>query len=191
MTDETPPTDDPGDGLCVIDRWPTRTTQLAPARDLACLLDDVARYIRRYVILSDAQARACTLWVMHCHAFAAAEATPYLNVTSAVKQCGKTRLLEVLEAIVPAPWLTGRVSAAVLTRKVDGETPTLLLDESDAAFRHRSEYGEALRSILNSGYRRSGVSSLCVAQGAGLTYRDFSSEAARQSPWSLNRNSGW
>ena len=174
VTDEVPPTDAPSDGLCVIYRWPTQTTQLAPARDLACLLDDVARYIRRYVILSDAQARACTLWVMHCHAFAAAEATPYLNVTSAVKQCGKTRLLEVLEPIVPAPWLTGRVSAAVLTRRVDGETPTLLLDESDAAFRHRSEYGEALRSILNSGYRRSGVSSLCVAQGAGLTYRDFS-----------------
>ena len=67
-----------------------------------------------------------------------------------------------------------RVSAAVLTRKVDGETPTLLLDESDAAFTHRSEYGEALRSILNSGYRRSGRSSLCVAQGAGFAYRDFS-----------------
>ena len=138
------------------------------------MLDDVACYIRRYVVLSDSQARACTLWVAHCYAFAAAEATPYLNVTSAVKQCGKTRLLEVLEPIVPAPWLTGRVSAAVLTRKVDSETPTLLLDESDAAFTHRSEYGEALRSILNSGYRRSGRSFLCVAQGEGLAYRDFS-----------------
>ena len=62
----------------------------------------------------------------------------------------------------------------MLTRKVDGETPTLLLDESDVAFKHDTEYSEALRSILNSGYRRSGVSSLCVGQGAGLTYRDFS-----------------
>ena len=138
------------------------------------MLDDVARYIRRYVVLSDSQTRACTLWVAHCHAFAAAEATPYLHVTSAVKQCGKTRLLEVLEPLVPTPWLTGRVSAAVLTRKVDSETPTLLLDESDAAFAHRSAYGEALRSLLNSGYRRSGRSSLCVAEGTGLTYRDFS-----------------
>ena len=91
-----------------------------------------------------------------------------------MKQCGKTRLLEVLEPLVPRPWLTGRVSAAVLTRKVDGETPTLLLDESDAAFTHRSAYGEALRSLLNSGYRRSGKSSLCVGQGAGFAYRDFS-----------------
>ena len=152
---------------------PPGTLRPAPTWDLAGLLEEVARYIRRYVVLSDPQAVACTLWVAHCHAFAAAEATPYLHVTSAVKQCGKTRLLEVLEPLVPAPWLTGRVSAAVLTRKVDGETPTLLLDESDAAFSHRGEYAEALRSLLNSGYRRSGRSSLCVGQGAGLTYRDF------------------
>ena len=72
------------------------------------------------------------------------------------------------------PWLTGRVSPAELTRRVDGETPTLLLDESDPAFHHRSESAEALRAILNSGYRRSGVCSLCVGQGTGLTYRDFS-----------------
>ncbi len=145
-----------------------------PSDDLDCLLCDVRQCIRRYVVLSDPQATATTLWVAHCHAFAAAEATPYLNVTSAVKQSGKTRLLEVLEPIVPASWLTGRVSAAVLTRKVDAETPTLLLDESDAAFKHDCEYSEALRSILNSGYRRSGICSLCVGQGAGLTYRDFS-----------------
>ena len=108
MTDEAPPTDDPGDGLCVSSRWPTPTMLLAPPRDLARVLDDVTRYIRRYVVLSDPQVRACTLWVAHCHAFAAAEATPYLNITSAVKQCGKTRLLEVLEPLVPGPWLTGR-----------------------------------------------------------------------------------
>ena len=158
----------------VVYRWPDRGEDPAPSGDLARLLHDVKRYIRRYVVLSDHQAMACTLWVAHCHAFAVAEATPYLNVTSAVKQSGKTRLLEVLEPIVPSPWLTGRVSAAVLTRKVDGETPTLLLDESDAAFKHDSEYSEALRSILNSGYRRSGISSLCVGQGAGISYRDFS-----------------
>ena len=60
------------------------------------------RYLRRYVVLSDPQAQACALWVVHAHAFAVAEATPYLNITSAVKQCGKTRLLEVLEPIVPS-----------------------------------------------------------------------------------------
>ena len=175
VTDETPPAAAArGGSPCVIYRWPARGAPPPPSGDLASLLDDVQRYLRRYVVLADPQARACTLWVAHCHAFAVAEATPYLHVTSAVKQSGKTRLLEVLEPLVPAPWLTGRVSAAVLTRKVDSETPTLLLDESDAAFTHHSAYADALRAILNSGYRRSGVSSLCVGQGAGLTYRDFS-----------------
>ena len=155
-------------------RWPGLRAPRDASFQLAHLLDDVTRYIHRYVILTTHQVVATTLWVAHCHVFAVAETTPYLNVTSAVKQCGKTRLLEVLEPIVPTPWLTGRVSAAVLTRKVDAETPTLLLDESDAAFAHRSEYAEALRSILNSGYRRSGVSSLCVGQGAEISYRDFS-----------------
>ena len=158
----------------MVCRWPGVGVPRDASFQLAHLLDDVARYIHRYVILTTHQVVATTLWVAHCHAFTAAETTPYLNVTSAVKQCGKTRLLEVLEPIVPTPWLTGRVSAAVLTRKVDAETPTLLLDESDAAFAHRSEYAEALRSILNSGYRLSGVSSLCVGQGAEISYRDFS-----------------
>ena len=175
MTDaSTPPSEEHDPGPLVLSWWPSRSVLPLPERGLAGLLDDVTRYIRRYVVLSDCQAVACTLWVAHCHAFAVAEATPYLNITSAVKQSGKTRLLEVLEPIVPVPWLTGRVSAAVLTRKVDAETPTLLLDESDAAFSHRSEYAEALRAMLNSGYRRSGISSLCVGQGAGFTYRDFS-----------------
>ena len=61
------------------------------------------------------------------------------------------------------------MSAGVLTRKVDGETPTLLLDESDLVFTSPQRLTPmAVQSILNSGCRRSRVSSLCVSQGAGL-----------------------
>jgi hypothetical protein len=42
-------------------------------------------------------------------------------------------LANVLETLAARAWLTGRVSAAALVRKVDAERPTLLLDESDAA----------------------------------------------------------
>jgi hypothetical protein len=61
----------------------------------------------------------------------------------------------------------------VLVRKTSAEQPTLLLDESDAAFNSDREYSEALRSIFNAGFRRGGVASLCVGQGANLTYKDF------------------
>ena len=97
-----------------------------------------------------------------------------LAISSAEKRSGKTRLLEVLELLVARPWFTGRVTAAVLARKVDAERPTLLLDESDAAFKGEKEYAEALRGLLNTGHRRGGKSTVCVGQGAELSYKDFS-----------------
>jgi len=136
-------------------------------------LDAVFGYITRFVSLSEAQARAVALWVAHTHSFEAADCTPYLSVNSAEKQSGKTRLLEVLELLVFEPWLTGRVSSAVLARKIDAKRPTLLLDESDTAFGSEKEYAEALRGVLNTGYRRGGASSCCVGQGANITYKDF------------------
>ncbi len=49
-----------------------------------------------------------------------------------------------------------------------------MLDESDAAFKGNPEYSEALRGILNSGYRLGGKTSVCVGQGKSITYQDFS-----------------
>ena len=83
-------------------------------------------------------------------------------------------MLEVCELLVAKPWLTGRVTAAVLTRKIDGIQPTLLLDESDAAFSGEKEYAEALRGVLNTGHRRGGKASCCVRQGANFACQDFS-----------------
>ena len=136
------------------------------------LLAAISAFLRRYVVLSPEQLVVVAAWVVHTHVFGAAETTPYLSITSATKQAGKTRLLEVLELLVATPWFTGRATAAVLVRRINDESPTLLLDESDAAFKVESEYTEALRSILNSGYRRTGRASLCLAGGA--SYLDLS-----------------
>jgi len=100
-------------------------------------------------------------------------------VTSAEKRSGKSRLLEVLDVLVANPWMTGRVTAAILMRKVDAKQPTLLLDESDAAFGSGKEYAEALRGMLNSGHRRGGRASCCIGQGANISFRDFSTFCAK------------
>ena len=126
------------------------------------------------MVVSEAQASVIALWIIHTHLINTFDVTPYLNINSAEKQSGKTRLLEVLKVTVANPWLTGRASAAVLVRKVDAERPTLLLDESDAAFNGEKEYAEALRGILNTGYMSDGRASLCVGQGAQITFKDFS-----------------
>jgi hypothetical protein len=136
-------------------------------------LNRVSSFIKQFVSMNDSQLAILALWVAHTHALQAAETTPYLSVTSAEKQCGKTRLLEVLSLLVAKPWFTGSVSKAVLVRKLDAVQPTLLLDETDAAFAGDKEYSEALRAVLNNGHSREGVASLCVGQGANITFKDF------------------
>lgn len=143
-----------------------------PSVDGDAVLTKVLAFIRRFVSLSESQARVVSLWIAHTYTFQAVDATPYLAITSAEKQCGKSRLLEVLQVLVVNPWMTGRVTAAILIRKVDAEQPTLLLDESDAAFAGEKEYAETLRGILNSGHRSSGKASCCI-KGADISYKDF------------------
>jgi hypothetical protein len=139
----------------------------------------IKHLLRRYVVLTDVQQTAIALWVAHAHALAAFDCTPYLSINSATKRSGKTRLLEVLDPLVPRPWLTARTSAAALVRKVDEMRPTLLLDESDTAFGGDKEYAENLRGLLNSGYKRRGVWSCCVGQGANIQTHDFSTFSAK------------
>src|SRR5271165_1657546 len=137
------------------------------------VLTGVAEFVKRFVSLTNLQASSVALWVAHTHAVDAADTTPYMNISSAEKQCGKTLLLEVLSLLVAKPRLTGSASRAVLVRKIDAQQPTLLLDESDAAFASDREYAEALRGVLNSGHSRDGVASLCVGQGTNITFKDF------------------
>jgi hypothetical protein len=156
---------------------PWATYQLQHQRDqsvaLLPLLGEIRSFISSYVWLGESEIVAVCLWVLHTWSFAFAESTPYLAIGSAEKRSGKTRLLESLALAVAKPWLTGRVSAAVLIRKIAKEGVTLLLDESDAAFKGDREYTETLRAVLNAGHRRSGVASLCVRAGGDFELRDF------------------
>jgi hypothetical protein len=146
----------------------------APLSPLGGWLSQVEAFVRQFVVLSDDQAAAVVLWAAHTHAFEAATATPYLSISSAEMESGKTRLLEVLRLLVANPWFTGRTTTAALTRKIDRAAPALLLDEGDPAFAGDKDYAEALRGVLNTGYRRGGAVTVCIGQGAALDVRDFS-----------------
>ncbi|HEY6605914.1 MAG TPA: DUF3631 domain-containing protein [Gaiellaceae bacterium] len=119
------------------------------------LFDDVARFLGRFVVMSQHQVDACTLWVAHTHAIDAADSTPYLAVTSAEKRSGKTRLREVLELLVRVPLSASNISDAALFRAIANLGPTVLLDEADAIFKAKDR--EDLRGMLNAGYRRGNV----------------------------------
>jgi hypothetical protein len=121
---------------------------------LSTLLAMVEQFVTRYLVVPSAGLVAVVLWVAHAHAIEAFDVTPYLAVTSPEKRCGKSRLLEVLEPLVPRPWRALSLTEAVLFRGIEVERPTLLFDEVDAIFRVQDGTKEGLRAILNAGNRR-------------------------------------
>jgi putative DNA primase/helicase len=106
---------------------------------------------KRHVVLSDYDAIACALWVLHAHALDAAEHSPILDINSPVPRCGKTNLLTLLHGLVPKPMSASNVTPAVVFRAIEARHPTLLIDEGDTFLSDKSE----LRGILNSGQKRS------------------------------------
>ena len=153
----------------------TLTRDFAIKQSLIDLLEDIEETFRRYIFVGDREFVTLALYVVHSHAIErpseAVEGqypyhTPYLNITSPTPSCGKTRMLEVLNLLVGQPWLTGMTTAAALVRKIENEQPTLLLDETDSAFKGDKDYATKLTGILNLGYSRSGTLYMCEGQGS-------------------------
>lgn len=127
------------------------------------IADRVVGFLRRYVSFSDTrQADILALWAIHTWAFDAAYVTPYIYITSAEKQSGKTLTIELLELIVKNGQTAGSVTGPSLFKQIEGDQfdeewegkPTLFIDELDTIFTGSSN--EMLRSVLNSGYKRNG-----------------------------------
>jgi len=117
--------------------------------DLIC---ELRAAILRYVVISDRDALACSLWVLHAFCFDFFECTPRLAITAPEKQCGKTTLLDVIGCLVPRPLPTTNITTPAVFRTVEMARPSLLIDEADTFLGENEE----LRGILNSGHRRGG-----------------------------------
>ena len=140
----------------------------------AALIADVAHLLRRFVVFPSEHAQiAAALWVVHAHAADCAESTPRLAVLSPEKQSGKTRLLEVLELLVPRPLRPANMTAAALYRMIAARQPTVLFDEIDATFGPKAGDHEELRAVLNAGHRRGATVARCVGDGASMEVVEF------------------
>ena len=127
------------------------------------LLERICQQLQRFIVWqSEEQVHFVALLALHTYVFEAFETTPYLDVSSAAKRSGKTRLLELLRLLVAKPWAVVEASEAVLFRKVDKGKPTLLVDEVDATFGKDSKVTEGIRAVFNAGYRAGAVVPRCV-----------------------------
>jgi hypothetical protein len=149
---------------------------------LAQLLDDIQAALKRWLVVGDSQFITLALYVVHTHAFELSGDdavgqypyhSPYLRITSAVKRCGKTRMLEALSFLVGRPWLCSLTTTAALVRRIQNDQPTLLLDETDRAFGGDKDYQAKLTGILNAGYTRRGSVWMCEGQGSNQQAKEW------------------
>jgi len=123
----------------------------------SALVDEIIALMRRFLVMTPEQYLVVALWIIHTYCMEAFEQTPYLAVTSPEKQCGKTRLLELLSKLCNRAWLVITPSEATIFRKISSDHPTLLLDEVDTIFNPKAMaagHHEGLRALFNSGHRK-------------------------------------
>ncbi|MEU8193311.1 DUF3631 domain-containing protein [Microbispora amethystogenes] len=121
----------------------------------AVLLDSLLAALTRYVILPTPQAAdAVVLWIAATHAQPAWPHAPRLVIRAPEKRCGKSRLLDVVEATCHDPFITVNSSPAAVYRSITDDPPTLLVDEADTIFGPKADGNEDLRGLLNAGHQR-------------------------------------
>lgn len=116
------------------------------------LITEIRTVINATLSLPDGAPDVIALWTVFTHAIDSFDLAPILSITSPVKNCGKTKAMELLERQTRRPYLSSNVTASAVFRMIDAEGPTLLIDEANTFVGLRPE----LQNVLNSGYRRSG-----------------------------------
>ena len=144
-------------GIETLTPWPTPVDGIS-------LAEKVRDLLRAYVVFgSSGDVDAATLWIFGSYLMDTWRLWPRLMVTSPTKACGKSTLLEVLDAIVWRGLIASNASPAAVFRSIEAWQPTLLLDEADTWMTQKEE----LAGILNSGHTRRSARVIRVTEAKG------------------------
>ncbi len=130
----------------VMEPWP----ELVSGADL---LGAIAAEFRKFLVLPPHADTILALWTLHTYSWEQCEYSPIVAITSPVRSCGKSRVLDVLEKLVSHAFRTGNMSEPVLFRVLDARKPSVLIDEFDTIPEDRRD---ALANILKHGFHRAG-----------------------------------
>lgn len=127
---------------------------------LAVLVQQIADIFNKFIELPMKQfAVLIALWIAITYTYLLFDACGYLRLKSATPRCGKSRVLELIGALVDPPVpIQGMPTAAILFRS---ERPVLILDEVDnLRQKDKDAYADVL-AILNLAYKKGGIVERC------------------------------
>jgi hypothetical protein len=154
------------------------------------VIQETARFLTDYIVLPLYTSTVIAAWVAAAWLSQVWDRFPHLYIFSPEMRCGKTRLLEALNLIVPAPKFTSSISSPALYRSIEAGSasssgsilkakdkrrpPTLLLDEAQSLKRVGSESGEVFKELLKAGIEKDSQVYRC-----GSKSKDFKPEGFR------------
>lgn len=129
-----------------------------PERGMEPVLDMVRVWLERFVCtVDDYDLDLLAIWAAHTHLCMETYTTPRLILDSPVPGSGKTTVLEHLERLCLYPIQMASLSSpALLTRMLDADLRTILIDEADRSLDPKKDGVQELLAVLNSGYKRGG-----------------------------------
>jgi hypothetical protein len=138
--------------------------QVNPAQ----LISNLEQCFEERLHLPKGAALALACFVLNTRVFNLFETTPYICLESAVKRCGKSTALPIINCLSSKSVIVTSVNAAIF-RLIDKERPTLCLDESEM-LAGNSEKAEEVRAVLNEGYKQGGRVPRCVGDKFEVAY---------------------
>src|SRR5215207_4777589 len=149
--------------------------------DGASLLRKLRSWFARFIRTMDgADLDLLTLWAAHTHLAMETYTTPRLQLDSPVPGSGKTTCLEHLQRLCLRPVQMASLSSpALLTRMLNAELRTILIDEADRSLNPEKEGIADLLAVLNSGYKRGATRPvLTPVKGGGWETKEMPTFAA-------------
>jgi len=132
--------------------------------DGASLADEIRDRLKAHVVFgASGDADCATLWIIGSYLMDTWRLWPRLLVTSPTKACGKSTLLETIDAMAHRGFIVSNASPAAIFRVIEAWKPTLLLDEADTWMKQNEE----LAGVLNSGHTRRTARVIRVAEVNG------------------------
>jgi len=171
-------------GVQIADDWAGSTGHAgstgSPERDMEPApepaLDAVRDWLERFVCtVDDTDLDILTVWAAHTHLCVETYTSPRLLLDSPVPGSGKTTVLEHLERLCQYPvQMASLSSSALLTRMLDADLRTVLIDEADRSLDPKKEGVQELLAVLNSGYKRGGTRPVLVpVKGGGWDVKEM------------------